>query len=249
MHMLMSASSLGYTPSTLSLIRILTQAENLKVTERKDMFRDPMARFRRILQNGENPDALTLQGLLLVRQGHDTQALKHFDQAIKAASRKDSAGQESMPAVRKPRWAYEGSCYHQRGRILLKQGRREEAAAAFRVVALELNLAKGHLELAKLLPHDAPERETCLLKAAQASQFEACELLAHDAIGKAMDPGVPKAERDYAAKMAYEWALVEPDVTKREKLTSLVKKEFKNAGRGGGLIGNFWGWVGARFAR
>jgi Tfp pilus assembly protein PilF len=250
MHMLTAASSLGYTPSTLSLIRILTQAGNVKLTERREMFRDTVARFKQLLQTGKNPDALTLQGLLLLREGNDTYALKYFDQAIEAARSKDSADQQLSPAVRKPRWSYEGSCHQQRGLVLMKQGQREAATAAFKTVALELNLAEGYLELAKLLPQNAPERETYLIKAAQAGKFEACERLALDAIDKAVEPGLSQADRKYAAKMAYEWALIEPKSDKREKLTSLVAERFKGVGGlEGGLISTLWSRLVSRPAR
>ncbi|KAL2017673.1 hypothetical protein VTK56DRAFT_1833 [Thermocarpiscus australiensis] len=235
LHMLLTASALGYTPSTLSLIRILADVDKDSAIRGKRVFGDAEARFKRLLQIERTPDVLTLQGLLLRREGQDTFALKYFDQAIEAArSSIHSAGahpqtsnRQDAPAEREPRWSYEGSCHHNRGLILLKQGRREQAAEAFKIVALELDLAMGYLELAKLLPETAPERETYLLKAVQAGQFEACPYLVQDAVARAKEPGLGQADRKDAANMALEWARLDPEPERRGKLMSLVLEEAK----------------------
>jgi tetratricopeptide (TPR) repeat protein len=226
--MLMTASSLGYIPSTLSLMRMLTGVPKQAFSKVKLAFRDAEAQFRRLVQAENNPDAFTIQGLLLQQEGRaDSSALNYFDKAIETAARNTPPSAEDQPkpakqAVRSPRWAYEGTCHQQRGLILLRKGRTEEAVASFRIVALELDLADGHAELAKLLPRDAPERETCLLKAAQAGNFEACRLLALDLADKAADPALPKADRIGAGNMAHEWAQIDPDPTRREELGAQV---------------------------
>ena len=229
--MLLTASNLGYIPSTLSLMRMLTGVPKQVFSRVKPAFRDAEAQFRRLVQAEKSPDAFTLQGLLLQQEGRaDTYALNYFDKAIETAARntppsaedQPKPAKQATPGVRSPRWAYEGTCHQQRGFILLRKGRTKEAVASFRIVALELDLADGHAELAKLLPRDAPERETCLLKAAQAGNFDACRLLALDLADKAADPALPKADRIGAGNMAHEWAQIEPDPTKREELGAQV---------------------------
>ncbi len=229
--MLMTASSLGYIPSTLSLMRILLGTSKQFFSRARPAFRDVEAQFRRLLQTGQSPDAFTLQGLLLQQEGRaDTYVLSYFNKAIDTAARNTPPIAEDQPtpankatsAARKPRWAYEGTCHQQRGLILLRQGRTEEALASFRIVALDLNLAQGYTELAKLLPRDAPARETYLLKAAQAGNSEACRMLALEFADRAADPALPKKDRILAGNMAHEWAQINPDATARGEVEALV---------------------------
>ncbi|AEO68883.1 e78fdafe-4033-4a4d-a8f8-5b3655952946 [Thermothielavioides terrestris] len=242
-HMLMTASSLGYAPATLSLMAVLARAPDDMFSRWKPQLRDVEARFKRLLQTEKTPDALTLQGLLYLRERQsDAHALRYFDHAIQAARRMSphnpdhphqhsppTTHQPAGPSTRPPRWTYEGSCYLERGHILLRQGQTDEATASFRVAALELDLADGYAELAKLLPPGAPTRETYLLKAAQAGNLEACRLLALDAADKAADPARGRAERAEAATLAREWALVEPDVGRREALLAQVAERVGDA--------------------
>lgn len=237
MHMLLTASSLGYAPSTLSLMRLLIEDPKYGTKTSSTLLRDVQARFKRLLQSSGDPDALTVQGLAFLRQGDDAAALRYFDRAVAAAGSKGSvqtavdylqSGMDDGTATRKPRWWYESICQEKRGLILLRQGRREEAAAAFRVAALELGLREGYLGLGKLLPQGTPEREMYLLKAAQAGNFEACQCLALDAADKATEPGLPQAEREDVANMAHEWAWLEPDADKRGKLVSLIADKLKD---------------------
>ena len=227
----MTASSLGYVPSTLSLMRMLAGVPKQAFSRAKPAFRDVEAQFRRLVQTEKSPDAFTLQGLLLQQEGRaDSSVLSYFDKAIVTAARNTPPSAEEQPkpakkatsTVRKPRWAYEGTCHQQRGLILLRKGRTEEALASFKVVALELDLAEGYAELAKLLPRDAPGRETYLLKAAQAGNFEACRMLALELADRAADPALPKEDRIGAGNMAHEWAQINPDPTKRGEVEALV---------------------------
>ncbi|GAB1320221.1 hypothetical protein MFIFM68171_10431 [Madurella fahalii] len=236
MHMLLTASNLGYAPSTLSLMRLVVEGPKYGTTTSSTLLRDVQARFKRLLQTSGDPDALTVQGLAFLRQGDDAAALRYFDRAVAAGSKGNiqtatddpQSDMGDMASTRKSRWWYESICQEKRGLILLRQGRREEAAAAFRIAALELGLREGYLELGKLLPQGTPERETYLLMAAQAGNFEACQCLALDAADKATEPGLPQAEREDAANMAYEWAWLEPDADKRGKLVSLIVDKLKD---------------------
>ncbi|KAL2171078.1 hypothetical protein VTG60DRAFT_3769 [Thermothelomyces hinnuleus] len=229
MHMLFTASSMGYTPSILTLMGILVRSpENVYAKARvSPSWRELDARFKRLLQTEKNPDAFTLQGLLLLREGKgDVFALRYFDRAVEAA--RDMPGtqpgpaEQDAPTIREPRWTLEAFCHRNRGALLLKQNRREEAMAAFRILALELDLPDGYAELAKMLPPHEKERETYLLKAAQGGSFEACELLALHMADKAADSDLPHGDRAVAAGLAREWALIEPDDAKREQVLAQV---------------------------
>lgn len=238
--MLLTASELGYEPSTLSLMAQVVQDPGYDQKSLSGRFRDLHEHFKRLLLTRGGPDSLTVQGLAFLRLGDESAALRYFDRAIAAA------GSEANPqpitisplgsandraATRKPRWWYEGLCQEKRGLVLLKQGRLGEAAAAFRVAALELGLQESYFQLAKLVPQGRPERETYLLRAAQAGNFEACRCLALDAADKATQPGLPQAEREDMANMAQEWARLEPDAVKRRELMSLLTHKLKGVAK------------------
>ncbi|KAK4239866.1 hypothetical protein C8A03DRAFT_32061 [Achaetomium macrosporum] len=233
LYMLMTASGFGYTPATLSLIRLLLNASDEVYPRLKAEFGDAAARFIQLLRTERSPDVLTLRGLWLLRDGHgDAYALSYFDEALAAARdiRDDDADRRytAQQGPREPRWAYEGSCHLKRGLILAKQGRTDEAIASFKVAALELDLADGYAELAKLLPRDTRERETYLLRAAQGGNFEACRLLALDMAEKAADPRLSWSDRNDAAGMAREWSQVVPDLKMREELAAQVAERARD---------------------
>ncbi|KAK3302422.1 uncharacterized protein B0T15DRAFT_514457 [Chaetomium strumarium] len=238
-YMLMTASSLGYTPATLSLIRSLLDASDELFPRLKANLGDAVVRFIQLVRTERSPDVLTLRGLWLLREGHsDAYALKYFDQALEAARRipdgdadrqhtQQQQQQQRTASTRDPRWTFEGSCHLKRGLILARQGRTDEAIASFKVVALELDLADGYVELAKLLPPDAPERESYLLRAAQSGNSEACRLLALDMAEKAANPRLPWSDRSDAAGMAHEWSQVVVDPKGREELAAQVAEKAK----------------------
>jgi tetratricopeptide (TPR) repeat protein len=261
--MLMTASSLGYTPATLSLIRIILDAPDERFVRLKTDLGDAVVRFLQLVRTERSPDVLTLRGLWLLREGHsDVYALKYFDQALEAAARSippdcggtvhhqqqqgtTASSSSSSSSAREPRWTFEGSCHLKRGLILARQGRTEEAIASFKIVALELDLADGYAELANLLPPDAPEREGYLLRAAQAGHVEACRLLALDMAEKAVDRGLPWSDRRDAAGLAHEWSQVVTDPKRREELAVEVAEKAREvlARAQGGLLWKLTGWT------
>ncbi|KAL2164179.1 hypothetical protein VTH06DRAFT_3393 [Thermothelomyces fergusii] len=230
MHMLFTASSMNYTPSILTLMGMHVCLRDSRDGKGKmpQSWREVDARFKRLLQTEKNPDAFTLHGLSLLREGKgDAFALRYFDKAIEAArdlpgGARPGPAERGAPTVREPRWTLEASCHRMRGAILLRQNRRQEAVDAFKILALELDHADGYAQLVRLLPLDPEERETYLLKAAQGGSFEACGLLALHMADKAAGSDLPPGERVVAAGLAREWALIEPDDAKRARLLAQV---------------------------
>ncbi|KAL2156420.1 hypothetical protein VTH82DRAFT_1165 [Thermothelomyces myriococcoides] len=227
---------MGYSPSILTLMGLLARSgENFYTkAQASPSWREVDARFKRLLQTEKNPDAFTLQGLLLLREGKgDAFALRYFDRAIEAArdmpgAQPEPAGREA-PSIREPRWTLEPFCHRNRGALLLKQNRRDEAMAAFRILALELDLPDGYAELAKMLPPHTKERETYLLKAAQGGNFEACELLALHMADKAASSDHLHSDRSAAAALAREWAMIIPDDVRREQVLARVAEKTRAA--------------------
>lgn len=85
--MLRSASELGYSPSTLTLVRIFRSMPPATFKQRAahtKLFLSADARFKEILQRGTDPDALTLQGIIDAKHGGTEKALAMFRRATRA---------------------------------------------------------------------------------------------------------------------------------------------------------------------
>ncbi|KAH6636230.1 hypothetical protein F5144DRAFT_171512 [Chaetomium tenue] len=239
-RMLIMASNLGYAPSTLTVVGMVAQTGRQPKNAKSTAWRAFDTNFKRLVRTGNSPDIFTLQGLLAKLQGDaDNYVMSCLDKAIQAArsiprsiADQPAPKNQDTPAGRKPRWTYEAFCHLGRGRILLKLNRTREALASFKIAALELDHPDGYAELAKLLPPDAPERETYLIMAAQAGNFEACRLLALLMADRAADPALPRGERAVASKMAHEWAAMEPDAELREQVGLQVTEKLSAASLG-----------------
>lgn len=267
--MLVTASELGYTPSTLMLMSVFLPLGKDKVAS-SAFSKATAARFDRLLQTEKNPDAFTLQGLLLLQDGHSTSALRYFDKAIDAARSLPPSATGDKPGLggrggtefREPRWFFERACHQKRGEILLRQNRTGEALDSFRIAALELDLADGYAELAKLMPA-APKQMTYMMKAAQGGNFDACGLLAlrYADLANANFSRLPAITPLRALRtrvnfrdMAYEWAAVDPDFKKRDELQAQVVEKTGEITRlarqlRGGPITRTCRWLWSRFRK
>ena len=231
MHMLHSASELGYAPSTLNLARLgwTVAGKNKKAITSSLLFQKADARFKKLVQMRQDPNALTLQGLIYESKRQNDLALTAFSTAERVGARvaqsrpqqtqissqdekktTESQGEEDnepmAPTVRPKRWDWEPSYFLGQGRIYLKQGRRRAAENSFRSAALELDNAEGYLALAQLLPKDSPQREEYLTKAAISGVTEACGLLAEIEREKAAQPDIDREQVQVHDRLAREWS-------------------------------------------
>ncbi len=220
--MLLAAVALGHTPSTLLVADMFTSRRLMPGTDLTGSLKLAEADFKRILATENNPAAFTIAAKRAHKEGKPpTAILEYLDKAIAAGrdlpatSPPPSTGQQTAdgasvrpPSLRGPKWSLEATCHHLRGAMLLKLGRPAEAATAFGIAARELDLVASCFQLAKLLPPDAPEREACLLRAAQAGHLDACRLLAEHWKRRAEEEGLAERERAGARMMSREWALV-----------------------------------------
>jgi len=218
-HMLRTASDLDYNPSTLSLLRLVLRTTSVgpESSKYRAALHGPLTKFRLLVQEGQNPDVLTLDGALRIRRGDTRGALDSFNRAIKAAATQGRDAFAPAPTqeelkhgstvtplpVRKPAWAMESMCHLERGRLLLQQGNRAAAEAAFRVAAVELDMAAGYLELGKMLPIGSPERESCLLRAILTGKTDAIPLLSVFSGDKS-----PARDPEEDQRWANEWRLL-----------------------------------------
>ncbi|KAL1878831.1 hypothetical protein VTK73DRAFT_7484 [Phialemonium thermophilum] len=215
MSMLFTASELGHQPSILSVVRLVDRGLGHDSFLGSNIYRSCLRRFQAIVAREQDPDALTLQGLLLRRKGDLLKALQYFDLALKKgsplASSQSSSGTQATTSRRdenvpRPyRWTWEASCHIGRGEILLKQGRREDSEAAFRIAALELDNPVGYLKLALLLPDDSPEKLRYLETAAVSGRKEAFRELGEMELRRARDPTQNGRQAEKHAMWASEW--------------------------------------------
>jgi len=240
LHMFDTASSLGYQPSTLALMYVWTRGKdkNGRLPQHEAFF-NTEGRFNGMLSDGRNPDALTLKGVICLRRGQGAgAALQYFDRAIAASAGENhpyapepqppatagtGEGTDSTPVPRGLRWTYEPLCHMSRGPILAQQGRLDEAAAAFRVAALELDMPEAYLQLAKLLPEGSEHREEYLRKVAMTGNAEACRMLASAELAKLEKLGTPKrgsetVEQMQHRVMAAEWLEIAGETRMAERV-------------------------------
>lgn len=227
-HMLSTASALGYHPSTVSMVRFLTQMTNYFEARLQQPFRDIEARFRVLTKTTRDPDILTVQGLVALREDNEDAALRFFQQAVTAAELDTGI----MPPLllddwqqmkgrtlpgRPLRFSYEKSCYYKLGKLLLKRGQRDEAFEAFKVAGQELYYAPAVVEHAKLIPlgMDAKHngaRHTALSSAGAQLNLEAFRQMVVDMLMKYEDPEAysPKAfkEGPIDVRVIWEWCLL-----------------------------------------
>ncbi|KAH8878561.1 hypothetical protein GQ53DRAFT_673926 [Thozetella sp. PMI_491] len=226
LHVLATASDLEYSPSTLSLVMLLlkTSPERLNKTIEQQMFRNAQMRFRRLVVQAEDPDAFTLNGLILANQGNDVSALQYLRKAVKSYE-KNGAGSFSSAETLEPestaenpaqedakglakrafRWNWEASCYTEMGRILARQGDPKAAEEAFRVAADELDTADAYFELAKLQPAGSSERERYLVTASASGNKTACRDLAASELDRARVAGLTSKQAEDHRRAAREW--------------------------------------------
>ncbi|KAM7216493.1 hypothetical protein V8F06_008116 [Rhypophila decipiens] len=215
-HMFKTASDLNYDPSTVSMMDFLSTLKS-RGPESERQLKLITPRFEKILRSGD-PEALTVQGKILLMRIKRQEALGFFDRAIRAAALEEqstgtpTAGSVtstvSAPADRAPRWPSEAGCYMTRAAILMELGRREEAKEALKVAALELDIPAAYHLLSQHMPEGSQEQEEYLLKAAVSGITQAFPHLARLEAAKAMalDPGDPRRKDHHI--MASQWDLL-----------------------------------------
>ncbi|KAK4165364.1 hypothetical protein QBC43DRAFT_315805 [Cladorrhinum sp. PSN259] len=191
LHMMATASSLSYQPSTMSLMRLflyMGRPDKMLNQSILKLISSVEAQFKQLARTEKSPDILTLQGLLAQREGKDDAALKFFNEAIDLGQQ--NAGNPPQHdirtmldvisrhvsndtkcenhLIRQPRWTFEGVCWQRRGVILLKKGLKDEACRSFLINAAELDLPSGFAELGKLCTNDSGFFEKILVMEKQA---------------------------------------------------------------------------------
>ncbi|TLS24436.1 hypothetical protein PpBr36_09023 [Pyricularia pennisetigena] len=192
-QMLLSAGEMGHglaiiTNASLALNDFWSRGiKQLPKRHESVEFWKIMDRFTSYAQRvKEDPDVLTVSGIMAIYQGDKAKAIKHLLAAemagrTRAARQGDhgdppSAGADSSSPVtstdqrRRPRWDLECQTLLALGTLLEKSGQRDAAKAAFSTVAYELDIPEACHRLGLLLspddPAEAEEREALLSRAA-----------------------------------------------------------------------------------
>jgi len=153
-RMVNSAANLDYEPAVLSLVAHLF---------RQRQYPDPKleklrAKFRRIVDQGRNPNALALHGMILhIAVRNEVDAVAAFRRALEV-------GIENNTRVAGFKWTaaadfeWAADCYYLLGKILAKRhGQKKEAMSLLEKAALELDFPEAYYELAMLLDKDGPD--------------------------------------------------------------------------------------------
>ncbi|KAM5351472.1 hypothetical protein ACJ41O_004195 [Fusarium nematophilum] len=135
-----SASEMGYRPSTLSLSRDLVRSH---AWGRKSQLRRVETRFKQLVSEGRDGDALTVEGEMLYELGKYGAAAKMLERALRL---EDSSGFEWKPHCR--------LCL---GRSYLKLGRTAEAREVLEAMEGS-GSAEADVELARMLRTGEPDK-------------------------------------------------------------------------------------------
>lgn len=216
-NMLSTAQDMGHGPSSLQLV-----ITSVHTPQDLECFR--LARFRHtaLCSTGTDASALALRAWLWEQQGFHDRARDEFIRARGVGMRYRDPDIPDMPLFTSPgsfgaegegsrprreRWFLEGVCHHSYATKALKAGEVDKAVEAFRIMALELDLAIGYQHLASLLPaSEKAEREAYFLKAAVSGQEAACTQLALIEHGKVTRSSLDEEEMRTRLLMADEWA-------------------------------------------
>lgn len=192
-------------------------------------YRSAETRFQQVLKTGQDPDAFTLQGIILNDEGDHDRALHHFRSAHKTWTLSQQSresvpspvpqvdvledGQVVLPKPREPRWEWEVACLLGEADILKMRGHLKQAKALYRVAALELDNPQGFLCLANLMdgPRESPERRMYLLKAAVSGQVDACRELGAVEELRAHEKGITERETEHRLLLSKEWVRLAND--------------------------------------
>lgn len=215
-QMLASAAEMGHGPATvtmanLALRDVVRRHKEPGLPQRSDApeFWRIMDRFdKHFTQQAakQDPDVLTLAGVLAFAQGDKAKAMKYLTAAEPAAERRAAlalAGQESPPAApeasrttspadrrRRPRWDLESQALLTLGMLYQSKGLTDAAKDIFLTAARQLEVPEACLRLGLLLspenPAEAPLKESFLCKAAMSGMEGALAPLAELHRGKAL---------------------------------------------------------------
>jgi hypothetical protein len=198
LHILQTLVTLNYAPSILTMVRMALRRNMLG----QPQFQQAESKFRAISGRKDDPNACTLQGMILAAQltpETDRQAMNWFREAA-------SIGGEEPGA-----WEWQASCALEMGKAYTRLQQPEKARAIWEYCAKQLDLEEGGWLYASSLERSHPERRDLVQKAAIGGNQEAArEMAAYEGsvANKTGASTVGAWDRKAAAVLQKEWEAI-----------------------------------------
>lgn len=222
MHMLHTSATAGLPQAVVSLMSILSDPST-GAPPQGDRFAHLRRRFRELVREGKDADALTVEAWSMARRGQHGRAVDVLKRALAigtesndAAPRRsgdgesrgvDETGAEQASARGKApgaRFGYQVLCYQTLHDCLRQLGRAEEARAVLEKSALECDDPAAYDALWRLTPRDEPAWEGYALRAAVNGSADACSALAELEMQNSTRAGQAMSEAHHV-KLSEEW--------------------------------------------
>lgn len=198
LHMLHTGVQLSYTPSVLTLVRLAHMRNVLGQAQ----FSQAEEAFARILARRDDPNACTLQGLILAAQDKpsaDAKALQWFLSAIQIGGEEPRA------------WDWQPSCFIGLAKIYLKQGKKGKAQETLRHAAADLDMPEACWLYANTFDQDDAERMVWLKKAAVSGNLAAARELGQATLRELNVDNLSSEKRKERQLLADEWLAIAGD--------------------------------------
>jgi hypothetical protein len=197
LHIYYTLTMLDYAPSILTLVRLARTRQKLGESQ----FQLAEDKFAALARRRDDPNACTLQGLLLTAQltpAADAEALEWFRTAALLGG--------EVPGA----WEWQLTCALEMGKAHLRLGNRERAKAIWGYCAKELDSAEGCWLYCSVLDESDPERYDWVCKAAISGVKDAAEEMARLQGLAARNPpeGASEWDKKAAAVMQKEWETI-----------------------------------------
>lgn len=183
--MFAGASELGCKASCISLARMVVEAGHTNVP----LFKPIIARFRNIVREGNDPNALSIEARDLMKQEKYNAAGRWAQRALYIAGGED--------------FEFEADAHHVIGIAYAKAGKKAEAREHF-TLASDLGLSTVLRDIAEL-SDDLGEKRECLYKLGCTGFRTGFKNLGELTLFLGEHPLLPPAERERQRLMALEW--------------------------------------------
>ncbi|PHH69754.1 hypothetical protein CDD80_6518 [Ophiocordyceps camponoti-rufipedis] len=178
------ASNLGFTPSTLSLVMELVSGSNYG---RYKVFRNVEARFQQLVAEGKDPNVMTINGHLLLKENQFEKSVVTLKRALR---------------VGYPNFELRPSCQLYLAKSLMSLDRETEAMNLLDELAND-GLTDVHKAFASVFKRENPARARQHLYEAALGEPELYRKLSELAIEDAATSSSP---REPFERLAYEWS-------------------------------------------
>lgn len=201
LHIYQTLVSLDYAPTVLTMTRMAVNRGMLG----QPQFKEAAERFSALARRRDDPNACTLQGLVLAGKltpETDRQALEWFRAAA-------SLGGEEPGS-----WQWQATCALEMGKVYKRLGEPQRAREIWKYCAETLDTAEGFWLYSTMLDDADPEKYKCVRKAAISGVKDAAREIARLEGTRATEQGDEKSgawEKKKASVLQREWEAIAGD--------------------------------------